>query len=370
MTTRTRKPYKDPDSTTTKWVAIFVLLSLLLHAILFLTVIILSLVVPPPKLDTPPPPNPVVSLSMLPTPVSPPPQPRAFMPTAPDPNAKPNPNTPIESDNNSTLKSESKKARADSPLPDVTGQNKHTLDLTSTPLVQSKPQPAAPAAPAVKTEVPKPAPTPPQPKPSPETKPQKPTPDQTKPVPKPVPTPQVVKNQVDPDTGLPVLPPIDAPTLAPQSQVNPNQQPQKASPGAPPPSFQLNKSDIAGSAGAQGPNAAAANATALGKYKAKFYRAVGSRWYDKVAKQLQLLPIGLVRVQYTIYADGTVTTKVLDPGNSEMQMLLSISVLSIREAAPFDKFDDYPGLREELAKTQNGNSDSYTDDFSFSVYGQ
>jgi hypothetical protein len=178
---------------------------------------------------------------------------------------------------------------------------------------------------------------------------------------------QVTKSQVDPLTGLPVLPPINAPTIAPQTPVNPAQQ-TKVQPAAPPPSFQLDKSDVSGSAGASGPNSVAANATALGRYKAKVYRAVGSRWYQKVGDQLQVLPVGAVRVQYTIYKDGTVTTKVLDGGNSTMQLLLSISVNSIRESAPFDKFDDVPGLREELAKTQGGNGDSFTDDFSFSVY--
>ena len=50
-----------------------------------------------------------------------------------------------------------------------------------------------------------------------------------------------------------------------------------------------------------------------------------------------------------------------------MQMLLSISLNSIRDSAPFDKFDDYPGLREELIRA-GGDGKSYTDDFSFSVY--
>ncbi len=49
-----------------------------------------------------------------------------------------------------------------------------------------------------------------------------------------------------------------------------------------------------------------------------------------------------------------------------MQMLLSISINSIREAALFDPFTD--SMRKELAKEQGGDGGSYTDDFTFSVY--
>jgi hypothetical protein len=99
--------------------------------------------------------------------------------------------------------------------------------------------------------------------------------------------------------------------------------------------------------------------TELGRYKAKVYRAVGSRWYEKIGKQLQYIGVGSVHIQFTIYSDGTVSTKVLDGGNSTLEMLLSNSRNSITEAAPFPPFT--PGMLKQVG-------DSYTDDFTFSIY--
>lgn len=361
---------------TVRWVIIFALLSLLAHVVIITAILLVTRFMPVPKINVPPPTNPSVSLSLIPPPqpkvLQPkPPQPSLFLPSNPDANAKPNQDTPIESDNDNRLKSENKQARkSDAPLPDVTGQKNHALDLQNTPLVQATQKPEASTTPPIPKQNPsKQPPTPPQPKRQ-MTQTQKSTPQPTKPTAKPPdtkpPPPQVAKNTVDPTTGLPVLPPIDAPTLAPQTQVDPTQQAQTSTPAHPPPSFQVNKSDIAGAAGAPGVNSAATKATELGRYKAKVYRAVGSRWYDKVGQQLQVLPVGLVRVQFTIYSDGSVTTMVLDGGNSTMQTLLSISINSIREAAPFDAFTD--SMRQELIKEQGGDGNSYTDDFTFSVY--
>ena len=88
---------------------------------------------------------------------------------------------------------------------------------------------------------------------------------------------------------------------------------------------------------------------------------MGSRWYPKVNNQLQVLPVGSVRIQYTIYSDGTITTKVLDGGSGTMELLLSISRNSITESAPMPPFS--PALLKELG------TDSFTDDFTFSIYG-
>jgi hypothetical protein len=120
--------------------------------------------------------------------------------------------------------------------------------------------------------------------------------------------------------------------------------------------------DMQGKAGISGAPSPEAMPTDFGKYKALVYQAVGTRWYPKVNNQFQLLGVGSVRIQYTIYSDGTVTTKVLDGGSSSMQMLLSISLNSITEAAPFPPFT--PGMLKQLK-----GEDSYTDEFTFSVYG-
>jgi len=346
-------PDPDRDSSNSLRVTIFVLISLLAHAvalIAFLLAIRYAPAPPPTELASTKPPEVTLSLE------EPPPPRQIFLPTAPDNTAKPNPKTPVISDNNSTLKSQNQAARKpDAPLPDVAGQKNHSLDLNTSPYVPpTPPTQAASASPSKPTQQ---AQThPPQPQPAKPTPPKPPDPTPPKP-----PAQQVAKTTFDPD-GLPVLPPIAAPTIEPQTPVTTTQQVKNQTAARPPPSFQLNKSDISGAAGIQGANSVAANATELGRYKAKVYRAVGARWYEKVGQPLtfQTLPTGVVRIQYTIHSDGTVDTKILEGTTSTLQMLLSISLNSITEAAPFDPFSE--GMRKEVG-------DSYTDDFTFQIYG-
>ena len=120
-------------------------------------------------------------------------------------------------------------------------------------------------------------------------------------------------------------------------------------------------SDISGAAGLPGDNTPAAMATDLGRYKAKVYRAVGARWYEKVNRQIQVLGVGTVHITYTIHADGHMEI-VADPDSSNPSLMLlhTISLDSMLQSAPFDPFS-------ESMKKQVG--ESYTDDFTFSVYG-
>jgi outer membrane biosynthesis protein TonB len=346
MSISVRSPYEDPESSTAQWVLIFILLSLLAHAVIIAAIVLITVFMPVPKRILPVPASPAVTLSLLPPAPATPKKP-VFIPTAPDANA-PHKVQPVESANDAELRSRNKNPRApESTLPDVTGKE-HAPDLNNSPNI------SPPQKPQVSS-------TPPTPK---SAKPQKPTPPQPpQPAPKPLPpTPQKkAPPQLDPN-GLPVLPPIDAPTMVPQDQAAP--------PLAPAASQRQEAGSVHGALGRQGDNSPAAMATVLGKYKQKVYRAVGSRWYPKVDNSFQVLGVGAVHVQFTIYKDGTVETKVLDAGNSSMQTLLSISINSIREAAPYDKFEDYPGLREELIKEQGGDGSSYTDDFTFSIYGR
>jgi outer membrane biosynthesis protein TonB len=356
MSMSARRPYEDTESKTLKWVAIFLLLSLLVHAIIIAAILLITLFMPVPKLAEPEQ-APNVTLSLLPPPPAKPNKP-VFIPTAPDANAK-HKLRPVESANDTDLKSQSKTARApDSIMPNVDGK-KNNPDLNNTANVQTPTKPEVSLTPPTPRQEDKPQkPTPPQPKPQQgKLAPTQPT---TK-TPPPTPTPPTKTTpEVDPDTGLPVLPPLAVPTMAPPDQTS--------QPSAPTPSRPQEATSVHGALGRRGDNSPAAMASVLGKYKQKVYLAVGSNWYPKVNNSFQILGVGQVHVQFTIYADGTVTTKVLDGGDSTMQTLLSISVNSIREAAPYDKFDDYPGLRQELIKEQGGDGSSYTDDFTFSVY--
>ena len=356
MSISAHSPYEEPESSSTKWVLTFVLLSLLAHAVIIIALLLITIFLPPPKVTLPAPP-PATTLTLESLPPAPPKQKPLFVPTKPQANVTPTKQR-IESANDTKLTSKNQVARdPNSLLPDVTGKP-HSSDLNDSPAVKAPPKPEVSSTPPTPKQATPQKPTPPQPNPNqgkqPTTKPAQPTKPAPPTPPQPKPTPQVDAN------GFPVLPPINAPTLAP---------PDSAAPAASPaPSQREQAANSHGAIGLSGDNSPAAMSSVLGKYRQKVYAAVGSVWDVKVDSALQLLGVGEVRVQYTIYADGTVETKVLDPGGANLQNLLSISINSIREAAPYDKFDDYPGLREAIIKEQGGDGSSYTGDFTFSIY--
>jgi outer membrane biosynthesis protein TonB len=351
---------RDEPTPPNWWLIALVLFSLLAHILVMLAFILIGRHTPKWKELAASAPPPEVSLTLQPPPPAQPQRPE-FIPTEPDANAVA-PNSPLISDHNSVLRSHNRKSRTpDVPLPDVSGRHR-TSDLREKPpSVASKPQTATPPTPQSQRQPPEPhpvkpnqavKPTPPQPHPdkNPEKKPDKGTAQ------KPAPTETVDAN------GLPVLPPIEAPTLAQQTpQTQPVQHtPHRASPASIP-SFAVYQSEVSGQSGQPGDNSPAARATELGRYKARVYSAVGSRWYAKVSNQLQLLGVGTVHVTYTIHSDGSLEITVdPDAGNPALMLLHSISINSMTEAAPFPPFSD--AMKKEVG-------DSFTDDFSFSIYG-
>jgi outer membrane biosynthesis protein TonB len=359
MSASVYRPFEDRESITLRWLFIFVLLSLLAHVLILGIILVITHFMPVPKIKPVTPPVHTVNLTLVPPPPPPAPKPKPlFMPTAPDAQAQ-HKLRPIVSANDTDLKTQSQKPRdPNSIMPDVNGQQHHS-DLNNAPMVQGQQTPqVASTPPTPKVDKPQP-PTPPQP--TPQTSDQKPQPPSPTPKPSP-PKPQVKPTpQVDPTTGLPLLPDINAPTLAPRNQA--------AQPLAPARSIEQQQTSINGAIGMAGANSPAAMATMLGKYKQQVYEAVGSHWYPKVDSAQQLIGVGEVRIRYTIHSDGSVETQVLDSGNSTMQILLGISQTSIRDAAPYDNFDKYPGIRQEIIKEQGGDGESYTDEFSFSIYG-
>ena len=344
------------------WVVVFILLSLLAHLLFVVAIVLVGHFFPPAKMAVPPPPPAEVSLTLQPPPppLQPPPPKHIFMHTEPDATAKPHPSL-VESDNDSTLHSHSTIARLpDSFLPDIVNAHKHPDALNDSPNAPSTtpPKPAAKnPGKSQKNQQGKQdqvAKTPPPPKAQKATQPSQseavnPTPNPVKQPAKPV--------QFNPN-GLPVLPALNAAPMAPASESETPQTVQSLPALAP---------DSHGALGTHGINSPDAMATEFGKYKAKVYRAVGSRWYPKVDNQFQVLPVGLVHIQFTIHDDGSVETKVLEGDDASLQLLLSISLNSIRESAPFDPFT--PSLRKEIAREEHNDGRSYTDDFSFSIYG-
>jgi hypothetical protein len=347
----------DRQATRKFWLILFVLLSLLGHVLLVLSFAFLAWRLPkPPELakDVPPP---NVTLSLQP----PPPQRPEFMPSEPDQGAPPQ-QSPFISDNDQRLHSKNRTARADVPLPDVTGKNHHS-SLHETPAAPMTKNPDANPSPPTPEERQQP-PTPPTPakpakpaKPTKATQPQPNQPSSLNPSATPLkPVPQ------DPN-GLPVLPPIDAPTIAPQvtaatQEASPTQR-RKAS--SPPPSFAVHQSDVSGAVGIDGDNSPQTMATDLGRYKAKVYRTVGSYWYAGVNSQIQLLGVGTVHVTYTIHSDGSMEI-IADPdkNNASLMLLHTISIQAMLKSAPFDPFSE--AMKRDVGE-------SYTDDFTFSVYG-
>ena len=115
-----------------------------------------------------------------------------------------------------------------------------------------------------------------------------------------------------------------------------------------------------GALGRAGDNSPAAMATELGKYKQYVYSVVGSYWYPDIDKHFGLIGVGVVHIQFTIHSDGTLSdVTILDGNESNLEQLRTISKNALVAPAPFKPFP--PGMVKEVG-------DSYTDDFSFSVY--
>ena len=348
MITAMQVPYREPEDRTLKWLLIFILLSLLAHVLILTVILLITRVMPVPRFVPDEAKDSKVTLSLVPPPVAPPQKP-IFVPTQPQQNV-PHTLRPIESANDTLLQSPSKTARdVNSLMPDVEGKL-HAPDMRNSPQVQ------APQTPQVATTQPtprqaqpqKPAPPSPTPQLAPKVLP-RPLPPQPRPTP---PTPaQKPEPQIDPETGLPVLPPIQAQTMA---------TPEQAKPLAPAPSQEQVAGSVHGALGRSGDTSPAAMATELGKYKQYVYSVVGSYWYPEIDKHFGLIGVGSVHIQFTIHADGTLSdVTVLDGNESNLEQLRTISKNALVAPAPFKPFP--PAMVKEVG-------DSYTDDFSFSVY--
>jgi outer membrane biosynthesis protein TonB len=340
-----RGPYHDPESTSTKWIFIFVVCSLLTHAILIVAILLITVFMPPPKVPEVKQEN-TIALTLAPAPVAkPPPPPTPVVMTTKQANV-PHTQKPLQSANDTLLTSTAKTAtKPDSLLPEING-TKNANDLNNAPNVQTpKVQQPSTTPPTPKDEKPE-KPTPPHPNPAQGT--QAPSPQPAKPQPQVAPKPKPQTPAVDPDTGLPVLPPLNVPTMAP---------PNAAAPAATQ-SNPLIAQSTHGAIGISGANSPAAMATPLGKYQMEFYQIVKSYWDPDVEKSVSLLPVGQVVFRYTVHSDGTITDVTLVQGDN-LQLLRTISRHALVAPAPYKPFSD------EMKK-QVG--DSYTDEMSFSIY--
>jgi outer membrane biosynthesis protein TonB len=346
MITTMPAPFREPEDKALKWLIIFILLSLIAHVVIISAILLVTRYMPAPKLAPDKPKDSVVTLTLVP-PAPPPPAPKIFIPTQPQQNT-PHTQQPTESANDTVLQSRSTVVRQNSLMPDVNGSN-HASNLNNSPLVKSTQAPQVSSTPPTPKHTPSPKPPVQTPKPqaSPQVQP-RPLPPQPKPAPPKPPQPQ--QQQVDPETGLPVLPPITAATMAPPDQA--------AKPLAPAPSQQQTAESIHGSLGRNGDNSPASMATELGKYKQYVYSVVGSYWYPAIDQHFGLIGVGVVHIQFTIHSDGTISDVTVLEGDN-LDQLKTISKNALVAPAPFKPFS--PAMIKEVG-------DSYTDDFSFSVY--
>ncbi len=343
MITSMPAPYREPEDKTLKWVIIFIVLSLLLHLVIFTIILLLTHFTPAPKFVQDEKQQPKIALTVVPPP-TPPMQKPTFIPTQPQKNA-PHVQRQIQSANDTELQTQSKVAHdQNSLLPEVDGK-KNAPDMRNSQQVKSQKQQVSTTQPTPKQAQPQ-KPTPPTPQPQMATQPTpRPIPPQPKPTP---PKPQPPQQQYDAN-GLPVLPPINAPTLAPANQ---------SQPLAPAPSQQQIAGSVHGALGRSGDNSPAAMATELGKYKQYVYEIVGSYWYPQVTEKFGMIGVGTVTIQYTIHSDGTISDVIVTDGQDH-NILRTISQSALTSPAPYKPFS--PAMIKEVG-------DSYTDEFSFSTY--
>jgi outer membrane biosynthesis protein TonB len=102
----------------------------------------------------------------------------------------------------------------------------------------------------------------------------------------------------------------------------------------------------------------ASQETELGRYKAKLYRAIGSRWYLYVQKQISLLSVGSVRIRFYVRANGVIDNLQILDGDPR-SVLTNISRRSILEVGAMEPFPDQ--MKEQLG-------DGYYEEITFSIY--
>jgi hypothetical protein len=129
---------------------------------------------------------------------------------------------------------------------------------------------------------------------------------------------------------------------------------------APPATFTADRRRSAISGGAPlGPESSVASQeTELGRYKQKLYRAVGSRWYFDVQRQMSLLRVGSVRIRFFVRSNGVIEKPEFIEGDSQT-VLAGISLNSILKIGAMEPFSDQ--MKQQLG-------DGFWEEISFSIY--
>jgi len=361
---------------TSKRLGIFIVASILLHVVLIVFYQFIAPLLPEPvhieKAKT-------VKVTLVPPkPTQPPlqpskpiPQESMFVDTPTGETAKEtDPNTPLESDR-ATNASSQNAGTGSTFLPNQTGVKVPGLNLVNTPRSidnqgeqSPTPSPQKPDPTVAKAEPQPPKPEE-QPKPEPKEKPDPKLPVDPK-EPKQAP-------QVKPFDTLPIRPEADIQVTKAQPEEtkkpDPNptpktqQPPQNASPRSPPTPTQfsaLKQQNTINGGAPMGPTSSVeAKDTDLGRYKAKLFRGIGSRWYLYVQQDNGLLGVGNVKIRFYVRSDGVITNLEIVQGKQNAQ-LAAISRRSIMEiSGQLEPFSD--SLKLQLG-------DGYMEEVTFSIY--
>lgn len=340
-------------------IAIFIGASLLLHLILLATVPSLLDWLPKPK----PKPSETVRVTLLerPSETKPPPPPPEDPPAPPPPPMQfvdttdltpadqARPDTPFESDQ-TTRATSAQPAVGDPNLPSQEGIDLPGLTLRDNPQspeIKSEPTPPTPEVKEKKETADKPEPKPPEIKEVAEAKPKP-----AEPLPR-GPSSDIRVRPDEPDPGE------QDKKEEEKKKSEPVRDPFQATP--PPPSTfmaQRRRSAISGGAAQGADSSVEARESELGKYKARLYRGIGSRWYVSVQNDTGLISIGTVRIRFYIRYDGTISEVQIVQGRNEGKLtaVSRLAILEMNGQLPFP----------EAVRKQVG--DGFYEEVTFTVY--
>ncbi len=248
-----------------------------------------------------------------------------------------NPNAILESERNTLLKSKEQGVKNDLPLPQQTGDPRTTFSYLQSPALKPSPQQSSPP------------PAPPQTAQTPEAPEQNLNPERSKEALPLIPdgTPLFAKNNPKKNSPDPVA--------HPKTQTD-----NKPNTPASPMSFAREKSQINGAKFSdQGENSPESKASDLGRYKSKMYRAIGSRWYIMIDKQMSLLGVGSIKAKFFVQANGVIRDIQIAEDSGQTEILEKICLRSIRDSGPFEPFSD--NLKQQLGE-------GYWEEITFSIY--
>lgn len=263
-----------------------------------------------------------------------------FIPTDPSQEvAQENPNAVLESEHNTRLRSPERGTERNSAIPQLSGDPRAAISYQESPRIQpskTAPQPSTPE---------RSRPPAPEEKPTLQHPPEKPT-----------------ERQELPEEGVPVIPQANPQQPPPRPPTPRSQNPTKPSesPAAPTMSFARERSQMNGSSRSEIGNASPeSKATEMGRYKAKMYRAIGSRWYLMVEEQKSLLAIGSLKIKFYVQANGVIRDFQVVEASGRTEILEKISLQSIRASGPFEPFSD--SMKQQMGV-------GYWEDITFAIY--